>query len=134
VVYSNYMFLNLFLREDCDLSTILGGDLMSQQYKTEDQYSMVPLRTEQLQQELDKLPEWKQLDDQWIAREYKFNAYLDGVEFAKNIGEYVKKRQHHPIIFIDYKKITVIISSWRAKGVTELDIEMVKDFDGIYKK
>src|SRR5699024_6244054 len=107
---------------------------MSQQYKTEDQYSMVPLRTEQLQQELDKLPEWKQLDDQWIAREYKFNAYLDGVEFANNIGEYVEKRQLHPTIIIYYKKVTVIFSSWRAKGITELDIEMVKDFDGIYKK
>lgn len=105
---------------------------MSQQYKTEDQYSMVPLSTEQLQQELDKLSDWKQLDDQWIAREYKFNAYLEGVEFAKNIGEYAEKRQHHPTIIIDYKKVTVKISSWRAKGVTELDIEMVKDFDGIY--
>src|SRR5699024_2029043 len=107
---------------------------MSQQYKTEDQYSMVPLRTEQLQQELDKLPEWKQLDDQWIAREYKFDSYLDGVKFAENVGEYAEKRQLHPCRSIDYKKVTVKIAAWRAKGVTEINIEMVKDFDGIYKK
>src|SRR5699024_5097538 len=107
---------------------------MSQQYKTEDQYSMVPLRTEQLQQEWDKLPEWKQLDDQWITMEYIVDSYIDGVKCAENVGEYPEKRQHDPTIIIDYKKVTAKISSWRAKGVTESDKEMVKDFDGIYNK
>lgn len=105
---------------------------MLNEYKTEDQYNMVPLNAEKLDQELGKLPEWKQISDKWIAREYKFNSYLDGVNFAKKAGEYAEQRQHHPSIKIDYKKVTIKISSWRAKGITELDIEMVKDFDAIY--
>lgn len=105
---------------------------MPRKYKTEDQYSMVPLGFEQLTHELDKLPDWKQISDKWVAREYKFDNYLNGVDFAKKIGEYADQRQHHPNIKIDYKKVTIKISSWRAKGITELDIEMIKDFDAIY--
>ena len=105
---------------------------MPREYKTEDQYSMMPLSADQLDRELEGLSEWKQINDEWIARDYKFDTYLEGVEFAKEIGEYAEKRQHHPTIIIGYKKVTIEISSWRAKGITELDIEMVKDFDAIY--
>lgn len=107
---------------------------MTRENKTEDQYEMVPLQDDQLNEELKNLPGWKSISDQWIAREYKFNNYLDGVNFAKEAGEYAEKRQHHPSIRIDYKKVTIEISSWRAKGVTALDIDMVKGFNDIYER
>ncbi|MCG1027601.1 4a-hydroxytetrahydrobiopterin dehydratase [Virgibacillus halodenitrificans] len=103
-------------------------------YRTEDDYEMIPVTADRLTKELEKLPEWEQLDDKWIARQYKFDSYMDGVQFANQIAEYAEKRQHHPFIAIDYKKVTLKISSWRAKGVTELDLEMVRDFDEIYEK
>lgn len=106
---------------------------MTKKYKTEDQYEMIPLEEDELNEELNDLSGWEQISDQWIAREYKFDKYLQGVNFAKQIGEYAEKRQHHPSIKIDYKKVTIEISSWRAKGITELDIEMVKDFNDIYE-
>jgi len=105
---------------------------MVRKYKTEDEYEMIPLSQEELHEELKRLTGWEQLNKAWIAREYTFDHYLDGVEFARNVGEYAQKRMHHPTIKIDYKKVMVEISSWRAKGVTELDIEMVQDFNDIY--
>ncbi|MUV37708.1 4a-hydroxytetrahydrobiopterin dehydratase [Lentibacillus sp. JNUCC-1] len=107
---------------------------MSDKHKTEDQYEMVPLSQKKLDEALKQSPEWQKVSEQWIAREYKFDNYLDGVYFAKEIGEYAEERQHHPSIKIDYKKVTIKISSWRAKGITELDIEMIKDFDSIYEQ
>ena len=107
---------------------------MTGKYKTEDEYELIPLEDAQLNEELKNLSGWEKISDQWIAREYTFANYLDGVNFAKQIGEYAEKRQHHPSIKINYKKVTIEISSWRAKGVTELDIEMVKDFNDIYEK
>ena len=107
---------------------------MTGEYKTEDDYELIPLGEKELKEELSKLSGWEQRDSKWIKREYKFDKYLEGINFAKQIGEYAEKRQHHPTITIDYKKVTLEISSWRAKGVTELDIEMVKDFNEIYEK
>lgn len=102
------------------------------EYQTEDDYEMIPLNETELEKVLNVLPDWKQVDEKWIARQYPFETYLDGVNFAKRIAEYSEKRQHHPIIKIYYKKVALEMSSWRAKGVTALDIEMVKDFNTIY--
>lgn len=106
---------------------------MTKEYKTEDQYEMIPLSDNELTTELKKLSGWHRTRDIWISREYKFDQYLHGVHFAKQIGEYAQKRMHHPSIKIDYKKVTIEISSWRAKGVTALDIEMAQDFNDIYE-
>ncbi|MYL60805.1 4a-hydroxytetrahydrobiopterin dehydratase, partial [Virgibacillus halodenitrificans] len=54
---------------------------------------MIPVTADRLTQELEKLPEWEQLDDKWIARQYKFDSYMDGVQFANQIAEYAEKRQ-----------------------------------------
>lgn len=107
---------------------------MVKEYKTEDEYEMILLEDDVLNKELTHLTGWEKISDQWIAREYTFDKYLEGVNFAKQIGEYAEKRRHHPTITINYKKVTIELSSWRAKGVTELDIEMVKDFNDIYEK
>lgn len=107
---------------------------MTKEYRTEDEYEMIPLSGDELNKTLKNLTGWERLNDTWIAREYTFDHYLAGVDFAKRIGEYAQKRMHHPTITIDYKKVMVEISSWRAKGVTELDVEMVQDFNDIYDK
>lgn len=103
-------------------------------YKTEDQYEMIPLSEEELDDNLKKISEWGRLDDTWIGREYFFEQYLDGISFAKQVGEYAQKRMHHPTITIKYKKVMIKISSWQAEGVTKLDVEMAADFNDIYEK
>lgn len=102
------------------------------EYQTEDDYEMIPLNEAELEKALECLPDWKQVDEKWIVCQYLFETYLDGVNFAKRIAEYSEKRQHHPIIKIYYKKVVLEMSSWRAKGITALDIKMVKDFNTIY--
>lgn len=41
--------------------------------------------------------------------------------------------QHHPLISIDYKLITVKLSSWKAKGLTDLDFQLAADYDRLYR-
>ena len=103
-------------------------------YKTEDAYEMIPLTDGELKESLRNVSDWERLDDVWIGIEYSFEDYLDGVTFAKQVGEYAQKRMHHPTITIKYKKVAIKISSWQAKGVTKLDVEMAADFNDIYEK
>lgn len=107
---------------------------MTREYETEDDYEMIPLQDEELNEELKNLSGWKEIRNQWIGCEYIFDNYMKGIDFAKEIGEYAEKRQHHPSIKIDYKKVSIEISSWRAKGVTAIDIEMAQDFNAIYER
>ncbi|MGP4107841.1 4a-hydroxytetrahydrobiopterin dehydratase [Virgibacillus sp. L01] len=95
---------------------------------------MERLSEEQITKELANLPDWKRLDEKWIERKYRFKDFLKGVRFVDQIAEYAEEKQHHPFISIDYKVVTVKISSWQMKGLTDLDFEMVNHFDKLYDK
>lgn len=93
---------------------------------------MKRLDDEQIAKELENLPNWKRIDEKWVVREYRFKSYLAGVAFVQQVAEYAESRKHHPFISIDYKVVTLKISSWEAKGLTDLDFEMVRHFDSLY--
>ncbi|PKR77274.1 4a-hydroxytetrahydrobiopterin dehydratase [Halalkalibacillus sediminis] len=95
---------------------------------------MERLSDEQIEQELDKLPEWKLVDEKWIRRRYKFENYLHGIEFVSGVAAYSEGQQHHPNIAIDYKVVTLKISSWEKRGLTDLDFEMAHHFDELYEQ
>jgi 4a-hydroxytetrahydrobiopterin dehydratase len=95
---------------------------------------MERLSEEEIYKELKNLPEWKRLDEKWIERKYRFQNYLHGVRFAGEAAEYAENKKHHPFISIDYKMVKLKMSSWQAKGLTDLDFEMAKHFDQMYEK
>ncbi|WP_181538719.1 4a-hydroxytetrahydrobiopterin dehydratase [[Anoxybacillus] calidus] len=92
------------------------------------------LTDEEVQSLLQKIEGWRLLEQRWIARKYRFQDYLQEIEFVRQIAAISEEANHHPFISIDYKLITVKISSWRAKGLTKLDFELVKKYDEVYEK
>jgi 4a-hydroxytetrahydrobiopterin dehydratase len=92
------------------------------------------LTDEEVQFLLQEMKDWNLFEQKWIARKYRFQDYLQGIEFVRQIAAISEEANHHPFISIDYKLITVKISSWRAKGLTELDFELAKKYDEVYEK
>ncbi|MFW6385093.1 MAG: 4a-hydroxytetrahydrobiopterin dehydratase [Halodesulfurarchaeum sp.] len=71
-----------------------------------------------------RLPsEWERDGDE-IVRTFEFDDYLEGVEFAAEVGELAEEEFHHPSIVIDYQEVTVRFTSHEAGGITDRDIEM----------
>jgi 4a-hydroxytetrahydrobiopterin dehydratase len=95
---------------------------------------MMRLTDEEVQSLLQEMEGWKLVEGRWIAKKYRFQDYLHGIEFVRQIAAISEEANHHPFISIDYKLITVKISSWRAKGLTKLDFEMAKRYDEVYEK
>lgn len=91
------------------------------------------LSDERIFEELEKLSDWKLVDEKWIRRRYKFKNYLDGIDFVRRVAEYAESKNHHPNIAIDYKVVTLKISSWAMRGLTDLDFEMAHYFDDLYE-
>ncbi|HLQ70973.1 MAG TPA: 4a-hydroxytetrahydrobiopterin dehydratase [Bacillota bacterium] len=85
-----------------------------------------------IQEALDQLDDWKLVDEKWLQKKYRFKNFLSGVDFVQEVAAYAEGKMHHPFISIDYKVVTLKISSWQMKGITDLDIEMVKHFDELY--
>jgi 4a-hydroxytetrahydrobiopterin dehydratase len=90
------------------------------------------LTEQEVQEWLPKLPTWKLKDEKWIERKYRFSEFLNGIEFIQSVAEQSEEVNHHPFISIDYKLVTLKITSWQARGLTTLDFELAKQFDEIY--
>lgn len=93
---------------------------------------MEKLNEADIQKNLAENPSWKLTDEKWIERKYRFQDYLNGIEFVQRVAQLSENRNHHPFISIDYKLITIKITSWRAKGLTELDFTLAQKYDELY--
>ncbi|GMB09626.1 4a-hydroxytetrahydrobiopterin dehydratase [Thermolongibacillus altinsuensis] len=92
------------------------------------------LTDEEVQSLLQEIEDWKLVEERWITKKYRFQDYLQGIEFVRQIAAISEEANHHPFISIDYKLITVKISSWRAKGLTKLDFVLAKKYDEVYER
>ena len=95
---------------------------------------MEKLNEAAVQEKLAEIPNWKIDDEKWIERKYRFQDYLNGIDFVQSIAQLSEQMNHHPFISIDYKLITVKITSWRAKGLTELDFTLAQKYDELFLK
>lgn len=94
---------------------------------------MERLTKEEIDQALANNENWKLTDEKWIIRRYRFRDYLDGIRFVNEIAEASEKANHHPFISIEYKLVTVKLSSWNARGLTALDFTLAKTYDDLYE-
>lgn len=95
---------------------------------------MERLSEEAIQDALARLEDWKRADEKWLQKKFRFRNFLSGVEFVQQVAEYAEGKNHHPFISIDYKRVTLKISSWQMKGITDLDVEMTEHFDVLYEE
>ena len=93
---------------------------------------MEKLNEAAVQDRLKENPNWKLTDGKWIERKYRFQEYLNGIEFVQNFAQLSEQMNHHPFISIDYKLISIKITSWRARGLTALDFTLAEKYDELY--
>ncbi|WML50031.1 4a-hydroxytetrahydrobiopterin dehydratase [Neobacillus sp. PS3-34] len=95
---------------------------------------MERLNAVEVQEKLVGIADWKLTDEKWIERKYRFLDFLNGVEFVQSVANLSEEANHHPFIAIDYKVVTLKLSSWNAKGLTLLDFELAEKFDELYSQ
>lgn len=95
---------------------------------------MEKLSEAEVQVKLTENPNWKLIDGKWIERKYRFQEYLNGIEFVQSVAQFSERMNHHPFISIDYKLISIKITSWHAKGLTDLDFTLAQKYDDLYSQ
>ena len=80
------------------------------------------LSHDEIADRLKSLEGWEIVDGQ-LTKEFKFDAYLDGVDFARRCGELAEEMNHHPDLLIQWRKVTVSLMTHSAGGLTELDFQ-----------
>ena len=87
------------------------------------------LSEEQIEAKLAAGGGWVREDGKWIVKKYRFRAFMDAIAFVNRVAEEAERLNHHPFISIDYKLVTLRLTSWHAGGLTELDFVAAEAFD-----
>ena len=86
-----------------------------------------------IQRELGKLPGWSRRGDV-VTKTYQFPKFLDGIDFVIAVAKAAEAADHHPDIDIRYTKITCALSTHSAGGITQKDLDMAGQIEGVANK
>jgi 4a-hydroxytetrahydrobiopterin dehydratase len=83
----------------------------------------IPMTKLEVEPILQNLPGWS-LTDGAIEKVFRFESYLDGLEFAYTLGKVAEKQDHHPDILVKWRRVKVTLSTHVIKGLSMNDFIM----------
>lgn len=84
---------------------------------------------------LSELPGWSIAEDGGIkklTRVFKFKNYLSVLDFAHKVGLLAEEHGHHPILMVEWGKVTVIWWTHKINGLHNNDFIMAAKTDLLY--
>jgi 4a-hydroxytetrahydrobiopterin dehydratase len=81
-----------------------------------------PLNLQEASRFLAEVPGWNlQNEAKSIDREFRFNTFMDAMEFVSQVADIAELEDHHPDIHISYNKVRLELSTHAIKGLSEND-------------
>jgi 4a-hydroxytetrahydrobiopterin dehydratase len=82
----------------------------------------------EIQRELGTLAGWTRKGDS-LVKTFTFAKFPAGITFVDRVAEAAEEMDHHPDLDIRYTKITAVLSTHSAGGITANDIALAKEMD-----
>lgn len=89
---------------------------------------MAKLTTEAVQAALKKLPGWN-LKDETIGKQYTWSSFPDAIKFVNQVADLAEQADHHPDILINYRRVTLTLSTHSEGGITQKDIDLAAQIE-----
>ncbi|RXZ79973.1 4a-hydroxytetrahydrobiopterin dehydratase [Paenibacillaceae bacterium] len=86
-----------------------------------------------IDERLSELEGWERTDGQWIERVFRLNSFPAAIQWVNTIAEQAEVMNHHPRIVIDYKRVTVQLTTHDANGLTERDLFAARQFNARFE-
>ncbi|WP_343601727.1 4a-hydroxytetrahydrobiopterin dehydratase [Mycobacterium sp.] len=91
---------------------------------------MAVLTDEQVDAVLPELDGWQRADGA-LRRSVTFPSFLAGIDAVRRVAEHAEAKDHHPDIDIRWRTVTFALVTHSAGGITDKDVAMAGDIDGI---
>lgn len=75
--------------------------------------------------------EWTINDLGQIYKEYKFNNFIEAIDFANKIAEIAEQENHHPDLEISWGKCVIKVWTHKINGLTENDFILASKIDNV---
>lgn len=66
-----------------------------------------------------------------LRRSVTFPSFPDGIEAVRRVAELAERADHHPDIDIRWRTVTFALVTHSEGGITEKDVQMAREIDGI---
>ncbi|HUK55333.1 MAG TPA: 4a-hydroxytetrahydrobiopterin dehydratase [Nitrospiria bacterium] len=87
------------------------------------------LSTTEIQKKLKELDLWE-LAGNAIKKQYVFDSFMPAIRFVNRVADLAEAADHHPDITIHYRKVTMVLSTHSAGGLTPKDFALARKIDG----
>ena len=94
---------------------------------------MPALTTKRVSLHLKAVPNWSKRA-QTILRTFKFEGFLNSIDFVNRIARKAQKINHHPDIDIRFNKVTLKLTTHDEGGITEKDFSLARQCDEVFSK
>lgn len=81
---------------------------------------------------LAELPGWKQ-QGKALTKKFDMQAFKAAVAFANTVAELAERADHHPDILIQYRTVTLTLSSHDVGGLTQRDLRLARQIEAAAK-
>lgn len=82
----------------------------------------------EVQRALGSLPGWSRRGSA-LTKVFSFERFSDGIRFIDRVARIADDLNHHPDIDIRYTKITIMLSTHDAGGITDADLRLAEKIE-----
>lgn len=93
-----------------------------------------PLSNDSESDFLNEVPSWS-LDRSHVHRlkkRFEFNGFAEAMEFFNAVAIIAEQEKHHPLMCVDYRTVSIELSTHAIHGLSENDFIMAAKIDGIH--
>jgi 4a-hydroxytetrahydrobiopterin dehydratase len=91
---------------------------------------MSTLDTDHIRTALADLPGWTHEGDA-IRRELSFDGFREAIAFINRVADQADAANHHPELTNVYSRVTVVLTTHDAGGVTQKDLDLARAIDTV---
>lgn len=89
---------------------------------------MAKLTNEVIHAALNKLPGWS-LKDEGISKQFTWPSFPEAIQFVNEVGDLAERADHHPDILINYRRVTLTLSTHSEGGITQKDFDLAAQIE-----
>jgi 4a-hydroxytetrahydrobiopterin dehydratase len=77
---------------------------------------------------LKSLDGWR-LEGEEIKKKYEFSSFPDALKFVNKVADLAERADHHPDILINYRRVTLTLSTHSEGGITQKDFDLAEQIE-----
>lgn len=74
---------------------------------------------------------WRLVDGKKIRHQFKFEDFLESMQFVNKVADLAEQEGHHPNIYIYYSKVVIELTTHNIKGLSENDFIIAAKIESI---